>query len=199
MLKPAVFIIEDDVSLCESLCYVFDSINLRAEVFHTASDYLKLYDSKQVGCLLLDIRLPDMCGLALQQQLNARNNTTPIIFITGYGDVSLAVRAMKAGARDFILKPFNNDLLLEQVQKVIQENVAYHQAQQKNTNQLIRLTSRENEIMQLILAGSLNKQISGKLGIAISTVEKHRAKVMKKMQARSVAELVKHYYLAQHK
>lgn len=194
--KPTVFIIEDEPAICESLRWLFESVGLPVEIYNNGLDYLKVYDPNRCGCLLIDIRLPGMSGLELQQQLVQRNNPIPIIILTGHGDVTLAVRAMKAGAKDFILKPYNNELLLEQIQKAITENAKYYSSQQQFAERLTQLTPREREVLELMVEGKLNKQIAAQLGITISTVEQHRAHIMQKTQVGSLAELVKFYVLA---
>lgn len=197
--KPTVFIIEDDAAVCKSLRWLFESVDLSVEVYNNGCDYLKAYDPNRIGCLLVDIRLPGMSGLELQQQLVQRNNPIPIIIITGHGDVTLAVRAMKAGAKDFILKPFNDELLLEQIQKAILENREYNANRHRFATHLATLTPREREVLELMVKGKLNKQIAAELGITLSTVEQHRAHVMQKTQAGSLAELVELYVLAKQK
>jgi two-component system response regulator TtrR len=191
--KPTVFVIDDDPVICESLRWVFASVNLATQIYDNCFDYLKNYDSQREGCLLIDVRLPEMSGLELQQKLITLNNPIPIIMMTGHGDVTLAVHAMKAGARDFILKPFNNDILLDQIQKVIMENVAYHKNDREYVDRIAHLTKREREILVFIVEGSLNKQIAHHLGISNSTVEKHRAQIIQKMKVKSSTELVTKY------
>lgn len=197
--KPTVFIIEDDTAVCKSLRWLFESVDLSVEVYNNGCDYLKAYDPGRIGCLLIDIRLPGMSGLELQQQLVQRSNPIPIIIITGHGDVTLAVRAMKAGAKDFILKPFNDELLLEQIQKAILESREYNTDKHQFAEHLARLTPREKEVLELMVKGRLNKQIAVELRISLSTVEQHRAHVMQKTQAGSLAELVRRYTLTKQK
>jgi two-component system response regulator FixJ len=196
--KHTVFVVEDDAAVCESLRWLFESVNLSTEIFNNGFDYLKAHNPTRSGCLLIDIRLPDISGLELQQQLVQLNNPIPIIIITGHGDVALAVRAMKAGAKDFIVKPYNNEILLEQVQKAILESSDYNLSKKNFLDRLAQLTTRENEILQLVIEGKLNKQIAAELNISNSTVEKHRSHLMDKMQTRSVAKLIKQYILATH-
>lgn len=187
-----VFIIEDERIICEALTYVFASVCLSIEIYANAKDFLAAYDPKRVGCILLDVRMPQMSGLELQEELNARNNQLPIIFMTGHGDVPMAVRAMKAGAFDFIIKPFNNQVLLDQVQRAIalqpklQDRMHFQELLQT-------LTPREKEVLKLVVDGKMNKQIAHILEISISTVELYRSHVMNKLKADSLAELVKKY------
>lgn len=197
--KPTIFIIEDDPAVCKSLRWLLESVDLAVEIYSSGFDYLEVYDDSRTGCLLIDIRLPGMSGLELQQQLIRRNNSIPIIIITGYGDVALAVRAMKAGAKDFILKPFNNEFLLEQIQKAVAKNHEYNVIRHQLTESLSHLTPREKQITKLVVNGKLNKQIAAELGITLSTVEQHRAHIMQKTQAKSLAELVKLCVLAKQK
>lgn len=192
---PTVFVIEDDQALCESLRWLFSSIELNAEFYSNANKYLDKHSPNQYGCLLMDIRLPDMSGLKLQEHLIEAKNPLPIIFMTGYGDISIAVRAMKLGAKDFILKPFNNDFLLDQVQKVLVESHEIQATYQQFYNLLKKLTSREKQILQYVITGKQNKEISSELDITLSTVEQHRAHLMHKMETKSMINLIKKYFL----
>jgi two-component system, LuxR family, response regulator FixJ len=197
-IKPTVFIVDDDNELCQSLQFLLESVGLTVKIFNNGHDFLATFQPAQTGCILLDIRMPLMSGLELQEQLTLRQNTLPIIFMTGHGDVPMAVRAMKAGAFDFLTKPFNDQTMLDQIQKAI----AQHQKLASNTQQHLNahtgfksLTSREREVLQLIVQGKLNKEIAYELNISAKTVELHRAHVMQKMQAATVAELVRLYLL----
>lgn len=197
--EPTVFIVEDDIAICNSLRWLFASVGLAVEIYHNAHDYLQTHNPNKLGSLLIDIRLPGMSGLELQEHLVQRRNPIPVIIITGHGDVNVAVRAMKAGAKDFILKPFNNDLLLEQIQKAIAENREYHLINKQFLERLTTLTPREQEVLRLVVKGKLNKQMAAELGVTLSTVEQHRAHLMQKTQTSSVAELVRLYVLAERK
>jgi two-component system, LuxR family, response regulator FixJ len=197
-IKPSVFIVDDDNELCQSLQFLLESVGLQVKTFNNAHDFLVNFQPTQTGCILLDIRMPLMSGLELQEQLTLNQNTLPIIFMTGHGDVPMAVRAMKAGAFDFLTKPFNDQTMLDQIQKAITQ----HQKIATNTQQHITananfktLTSRERGVLQLIVQGKLNKEIAFELDISIKTVELHRSHVMQKMQAATVADLVKLYML----
>lgn len=185
-----IYIIDDDVELCNGLRFLLESIELKVEIYHSAIDFLKAYKIAWQGCLLIDIRMPEMSGLQLQEKLVALGNLLPIIMISGHGDVSMAVRAMKAGAIDFILKPFNEQQLLEQIQKGIflSEQIEIKQAV---LNRYHKLSAREKEILTKVLSGRLNKQISFELEISIKTVEFHRANIMQKMKVNSILELAK--------
>lgn len=204
---PTVFIIDDDLEMRNSLSWLIEAVQLNVEVFEDASCFLNNYDADRTGCILLDIRMPGMSGLELLDILNKLNNRLPVIVITGHGDIPMVIRAMKAGAMDFILKPFNDQQLIEQIQKAIVKNSADEYTLRKSivnasnsskslADETIRhnyalLTRREREIMNLVVEGKLNKQIAYELNMAISTAELHRSRMMKKMQAKSIAQLVK--------
>jgi len=192
MKDYTVFIVEDDPAVADALNCLFKSIKLPVEHYNDAWQFLQQFDPARKGCLLLDVRMPGVSGLDLQEHLKQRNNQLPIIFITGHGDIAMAVRAMKAGAFDFITKPFNNQLLLEQVQRAIALNPHVNEVAKIKTH-LATLTPRELQILTLVVNGKANKQIANELAIAISTVELHRSKLMKKMCAKSVADLIKSY------
>lgn len=198
-ISPTVFIVEDDHVVCDSLRWLFESVSLRVEFFRDAQSFLNNYDPTRYGCLLIDVRLPGMSGLKLQEHLVERNNPLPIIMITGHGDVALAVRAMKLGAKDFILKPFNNDFLLEQIQAVLKDSMEEQVAYQQFISQLARLTSREREILKLVLDGIPSKEIAVKLNISLSTVEQHRAHLLRKMRVRSAVDLLSNYFCIKQK
>lgn len=190
---PTIFIIDDDLEMRNSLSWLMESVQLNAEVFSNASDFLKKYDPNRKGCILLDVRMPGLGGLELLESLMALKNPLPVIIITGHGDIPMAIRAMKSGATDFILKPFNDQQLIEQIQKALSQNSSL--ASSLETRAVMScfgsLTPRERQVMILVVEGKLNKQIAHSLNIAISTVEYHRARMMKKMQAKNIAELVK--------
>jgi two-component system, LuxR family, response regulator FixJ len=190
--EPTVFIIDDDPEMRNSLCWLMESVQLNAEVFDSAIVFLKEYDVNRTGCILLDIRMPEMSGLELLDKMISIKNRLPIIVITGHGDMPMAIRAMKSGAMDFILKPFNDQQLIEQIQKSIIQNLTTLKplSNEMTLWSYSTLTAREREIMALVIAGKLNKQIAHELKIAISTVELHRSRMMKKMQAKNIAQLV---------
>lgn len=192
MNKSTVFIVEDDAAVADALCCLFKSIKLPVIHYPDAKAFLGEFEPTRTGCLVLDVRMPGMSGLDLQEQLKQRHNTLPIIFITGHGDIPMAVRAMKAGAFDFITKPFNNHLLLEQVQRAIALCPQLNE-NNKIKSKLASLTPREQQILALIANGRVNKQIAQELAIAVSTVELHRSNLMKKMQVKTMADLIKHY------
>jgi FixJ family two-component response regulator len=192
--EPTVFVIDDDKAVRHFLRGLIASVNLRVEAFASAQEFLAAYRSSSPGCLLLDIRMPGMSGLELQQELSVRGIDLPVIVLTGHGDVQVAVHAMKAGAVDFIEKPFNNELLLDRVQKAVAKSVDTYENRIKRDEILNRrklLTPRERQVLDLVVAGESNKGIARHLHISDKTVEIHRANVMGKMQAKSLADLVK--------
>lgn len=185
-----IYIIDDDIVLCNGLRWLLESINLKVETYHSTIDFLKEYKVDWCGCLLIDIRMPEMSGLQLQDRLIALGNPLPIIMISGHGDISMAIRAMKAGAIDFILKPFNDQQLLEQIQKALSLSIEI-EIKKTVLNRYNKLSAREKEILTKILNGKMNKQISYELEISIKTVEFHRANIMQKMEADSILKLAK--------
>ena len=194
MLEPIVYIIDDDHAMAESLSWIIESIGVKVKTYGRAQEFLEEYESQQHGCLLLDVRMPGMSGPELQLKLNELGATLPIIFISGHGDVPLAVRVMKAGAVDFLTKPFNDQVLLESINKALRLDKTSREKQQENAQaeaKFALLSPREVQVLQGIVAGKQNKVISAELNISLKTVEAHRASVMKKMSVKSVPELVK--------
>jgi len=191
-----VFIIEDEPEVRSALQCLFESIHLNVEAFENANDFLENYDSKKSGCLILDVRLPGMSGLELLEHLKDQKIHLPVIIISGYGDVQMAIRAMKAGAKEFIEKPFNEQHLLELVQKYM-EQVQHNLSYDIINEQVKRLSERERQILDLIIEGKLNKQIAHELSISISTVEAHRSNIMHKMEVKQLAQLIKSYLMYQ--
>ena len=192
--QPVVFIVDDDGSLRDALVRLFRMVGLRAEGFATAADFLKRKLPDVPSCLVLDIRLPGISGLDFQAELVKANVNVPIIFMTGHGDIPMTVKAMKAGAVEFLQKPFRDQDMLDAVQLALERDRARHQAERLDA-QLHRnfdsLTPREHEVMAFVTAGLMNKQIAARLGIAEITVKFHRGSLMRKMNARSVAELAR--------
>ena len=188
-----VFIIDDDEALCEALSYLINSININAETFLNGYDFINKYDPQRQGCILTDIRMPEISGLELQTQLKSLSNHLPIIFMSGFADVTIAVQAMREGAFDFIIKPFNNQLLLEIIQKAIKYNLTCQELNVDAINNHKNLTKREAQVLEKIVDGKLNKEIAFELDITLSTVEMHRANLMRKMKCTSVAQLIKNY------
>jgi RNA polymerase sigma factor (sigma-70 family) len=197
--KPTVFIVDDDQAIRNSLKWLIESVAMEVKTFESANAFIKNYYPGRSGCLLLDVRMPGMSGLELQEYLAEQRITIPVIIITGHGDVPMAIRAMKAGAVDFIEKPFNDELLLESIRHALlldeqQRDKQAHKAE--IATRLARLTPREHEVMAMVTAGKANKEIASALGVSAKTVEAHRARVMEKMQASSLADLVRMAMLA---
>jgi two-component system, LuxR family, response regulator FixJ len=191
---PQVFIVDDDEAVRSALRFLIRSVGLQAQAFDSALEFLKSYDPRQPGCLLLDVRMPGMSGLDLQQELNRRGATIPVVFITGHGDVPMAVAAMQYGAFDFLQKPFRDQDLLDRVQRAMARDAESRgrlAARAEIVARLATLTPREVEVMRLITTGKANKVVGAELGVSQRTVEIHRAHVMEKMHAGSLAELVR--------
>jgi two-component system response regulator FixJ len=195
MLKdPIVYVVDDDQAMVESLTWIIESVGLHAKAYTRAQEFLDQYEHLQHGCILLDVRMPGMSGPELQAKLNSIGATIPIIFISGHGDVPLAVRVMKAGAVDFLTKPFNDQVLLESINKALRMDKLNREKLQESAQaeaKFALLSPREIQVLQGIVAGKQNKVISAELNISLKTVEAHRASVMKKMSVKSVPELVK--------
>ena len=188
-----VFIVDDDAAFRDSLCWLLESAGHRVAAYPAAAAFLAAHDPHQPGCLVLDIRMPGMNGLELQDELQRRVISIPIIFVTGHGDVPMAVSAIKKGAAEFIEKPFNDQTFLRLVEKALKLDAAQRREQARRMSvaaRLEKLTVREREIMQFVIAGKMNKTIADELCISMKTVEAHRAKVMQKMGVGSVAKLV---------
>jgi FixJ family two-component response regulator len=189
-----VYVIDDDSSVRESLSSLIRSVGLSVETFETAQDFLRSDRPDVPACVVLDVRLPGLSGLDLQREMAAHAITLPVIFITGHGDIPMSVRAMKAGALEFLTKPFRDQDLLDAVQEALDRARASRQQQSEIAQLRDRfngLTTREREVLDLVAAGLLNKQIAGELGVSEITVKIHRGQMMKKMGAGSVAELVR--------
>jgi RNA polymerase sigma factor (sigma-70 family) len=196
---PTVFIVDDDAAIRFAMQALMDSVNLHHEIFGSGDEFLEKMTEQRPGCLVLDIRMPGLGGLELQEELIKRGNTLPIIFITGHGDVPMAVEAMQKGAVDFIQKPFRDQELLDRIREALATDEERRVAQQHHAdvaNRLDRLTNREREVFDLVVTGKPNKVIAYELGVSQRTVEIHRARVMEKMQARSLADLVKMHMTA---
>jgi FixJ family two-component response regulator len=192
--QPIVFVVDDDASLREALQSLLRSVDLRVEVFGSGADFLKIKFPDAAACLVLDVRLPGLSGLDFQSELAKADIYIPIIFITGHGDIPMTVRAMKAGAVEFLTKPFRDQDLLDAVQIALERDRA-RRAQDKTVRELRsnfdELTPREQEVIAFVTAGLMNKQIAAELGVSEITVKVHRGNVMKKMGARSLADLVR--------
>ena len=190
---PTVFVVDDDPGVGDAIRLLLRSVGLPASTFLSANDFLDAYEPDQAGCLVLDVRMPGMSGIDLQARLLEMDSILPIIFVTAHGDVPMAVDAVKAGAVDFIQKPFRDQELLDKIQEALETN-ARTRAQQMDRDgireRLETLTPRETEVMDLVVDGKANKNIARAMGISQRTVEIHRARVMEKMQVRSVSMLV---------
>ena len=191
---PTVFIIDDDRGMRQSIQDLVESVGLRAESFATGEEFLKRKRTNDPGCLVLDVRLPQMSGLDFQRRLTEIGSQIPIIFITAHGDIPMSVRALKSGAVEFLTKPFRDQDLLDAIQQALQRDRAERDRQAEIHDLQGRydaLTSREREVMALVVSGMLNKQIASEIGASEATVKIHRGNVMHKMQAGSVADLVR--------
>jgi FixJ family two-component response regulator len=189
-----VYIVDDDAAVRGALLMLLKSVGLRGSGYGSAQEFLNSYQAHQPGCLVLDVRMPGLSGLELQQQLNLRGVTLPVLFMTGHADVPMAVEAMQAGAFDFLQKPFRDQDLLDRIQRALQHD-SQMRAEQQQTQQLreryATLTPREVEVMKLMTEGRPNKLMAVDLDLSQRTIEIHRAHVMEKMQARSLAQLVR--------
>ncbi|HKI25166.1 MAG TPA: response regulator transcription factor [Candidatus Sulfotelmatobacter sp.] len=193
-VTPIVFIVDDDISVRESLELLIQTEGWQAETFASAQDFLNHPRAALPSCLILDVSLPGLNGLELQQRVAAERTDLPIIFITGHGDIPMTVRAMKAGAIEFLTKPFSDEALLHAIRQAFQRSrlALSHEAEMRELrNCYALLTPREQQVMALVVSGLLNKQIGGELGISEITVKAHRGQVMQKMKADSLAALVK--------
>jgi FixJ family two-component response regulator len=192
--QPVVFVVDDDSAVRSSIRMLLKSIGVAATSMASAQEFLDSFDPAQPGCLVLDVRMPGMSGLELQEQLNMRGAILPVIFITGHGDVPMAVEAMQHGAFDFLQKPFRDQDLIDRIQKALARDRETRSELQKHDQirtRLESLTPRERDVLQLLAQGRQNKVMASELGLSQRTVEIHRAHVMEKMGARSVAQLVR--------
>lgn len=191
--EATVFVVDDDPAIRKSLRWLIESVGLKVQTHELASEFLESYSPDSPGCLVLDVRIPGMSGLELQEKLRERGYDIPVIIVSGYGDVPMAVRAMKAGAVDFLEKPVSDQVLLDYIQKGIEQDIKNKQARLQNKELIERkdsLTRREREVMKYVVAGLSSREIADKLSVSFKTVEAHRAKIMKKMQVKSVPKLI---------
>src|SRR5579863_3622716 len=191
---PTVFVVDDDEGVRNSLRFLLKSVGLPARALASAGEFLESYKPSQPGCLVLDVRMPGMSGLELQQQLNLRGAVIPVIFITGHGDIPMAVEAMQQGAFDFLQKPFRDQDLIDRIQRALEKDrISREELTQRShiRERLDTLTPREREVLDLVTSGKPNKIIASDLGLSQRTVEIHRARVMEKMGASSLAQLVR--------
>ena len=192
--RGTVYVVDDDEAVRDSVQWLLEGQDFRVRCFESAKVFLARYDPREVACLIVDIRMDGMSGLELQDRLLERKSPLPIAFITGHGDVPLAVDTMKKGAMDFIQKPFKEDQLVPLVERMLEQARALfteHQQAASRDALLAKLTGREAQVLERIVAGRLNKQIADDLGISIKTVEAHRANIMEKLGATTVADLLK--------
>ena len=192
-LKPVVYIVDDDASVCRALSLLLRSHDFSVETFICAKDFLAFKHPKSPSCLVLDVQLPDINGLALQESMATQGLIIPIIFISGYGDIPKSVKAMKGGAIDFLPKPFTDKDLLEAIGRAVAKNKIQNKEQAeiaKIKRRIKTLSPRELEVFQLVANGMLSKQIAFKRGTALQTIKVHRGRVMQKMQAKTVTELI---------
>lgn len=198
-MTQTVYIVDDDEGVRSALEFLLESADMEARVFETAVDFLRVSDDLAPGCIVTDVRMPEIDGLELVRRLKARGLPHPVIVITGHGDIPLAVEAMKAGARDFLEKPFDDDVLLSSIRAALDadEHAAKAEAAKRTFESLLAsLSPREQEVLQGVVAGKLNKVIAHELGISPRTVEIYRANMMMKTRASSLSELVRMALLA---
>ena len=192
--KGTVYVVDDDEGVRDSLQWLLEGKDYRVRCYDSAETFLSRYDPREVACLIVDIRMGGMTGLELQDRLAERKSPLPIVFITGHGDVPMAVDTMKKGAMDFIQKPFQEEALVNLVERMLEqakEAFSDHQQSASRDALLAKLTSREAQVLERIVAGRVNKQIADDLGISIKTVDAHRANIMEKLNANTVADLLK--------
>ncbi len=191
--KPIIYVVDDDISVCRALALLLNSHGFQVETFKSAADFLAFKHTKAASCLVLDLRLPHVNGLALQEKMTMRGLTIPIIFISGHGDIPKSVKAMKGGAIDFLPKPFTDKDLLEAIDRAIVRDKIINK-EQSEIDKIWRciktLSPRELEVFRLVASGMLSKQIALKRGTALQTIKVHRSRVMQKMQAKTVTELI---------
>ncbi|MBA4029692.1 MAG: DNA-binding response regulator [Planctomyces sp.] len=197
---PTVFVIDDDMGFAESAKYLIESIHKPVVVFPSADEYLAQFDPRQTGCIVSDVRMPGMSGLELQEILRERNCLLPIIIVSAFGDVPIAVRAMKAGAIHVLKKPFDDNDFLELIQKGLSEDARRREefrSQQVVLDRYDRLTDREREVFEEVIEGLSSKEIGQRLSVSFKTIEAHRAKIMKKMEADSIPQLLRMWFTIQ--
>jgi two-component system response regulator FixJ len=197
-VEPVVYVVDDDDGMRRALGALLGTVGFKTQLFSRPGEFLEQFEPEATGCLVLDIRMPEMSGLELQQRLNRAGAILPVIFITGHGDVPMAVQAMKEGAFQFLQKPFRDQELIDHINHALKVDLENRQSLAQKAElrrRLGTLTPRERQVMNLIVEGEANKVVAIDLGLSERTVEIHRAKVMEKMQARSVAHLVKMHLL----
>lgn len=195
MNKPLqhIYVVDDDEAMRDSMTWLLEGEGYSVACFESGAAFLQARHAQMRGCLVLDVRMPEMSGLELQEKLDSLGSPLPIIFVTGHGDVPMAVAALQRGACDFIEKPFHNEDLLCRIRRALEKDQQLAERRQRDNAIALRLdllTQREKEVMQLVVSGKLNKQIADELAISMKTVEAHRARVMEKMSVRTLADLV---------
>lgn len=201
-MKPTVFVVDDEPAVQQSLQWLLESVGLPVQTFGSASEFLGYWRPEMPGCLLLDLRMPGISGVELMEQLRQQGSIMPIIVVTAHGDVPVAVHAMKAGAMEFIEKPYSDQLLLDRVQTAMEIDAQRRRELASRTamsNRVALLTPRERQVMEMVVIGQSNRQIAAELSLSEKTVEVHRAHVMEKMRADSLAQLVRMVLVAQGK
>lgn len=193
-IEPVVYIVDDDEAVRDSLRWLVESVGHKASTFASANEFLEAFEPALKGCLVLDVRMPGTSGLDLQEELGNRNCDLPILMITGFGEVQGAVRALKAGALDYLEKPVSDQTLLDRIHECLERHARIREDQAGQIDieaRLASLTPRQREVMELVLDGKANKEIASHMDISIKTVESHRSRVMHKMAASTVAELAR--------
>ncbi len=193
MAEPTIFIVDDDPAIRDSLSWLIETVGYPVRTYASAQDFLDAYDPDSPGCLILDVRLPGMSGLQLQQKMRADDINLPVIIISGHGDVPMAVKAMQQGAQVFLEKPFRDQELLDNIQEAVETDARNREKDSASASVITcieSLTPREKEIMELMVSGNPNRKIAEQCGISVKTVEVHRARVMEKMNTKSLPELV---------
>jgi FixJ family two-component response regulator len=196
-LDTLIYVVDDDQAMCESLSWLLQSMHWQVETYNNADSFLKHYDSNKLSCLILDVRMPGMSGLALQETLQNQHIDIPVIFITGHGDIKMAVRAMKAGAMEFLNKPFNDQELLDSIHRSLnlaKENRQKTEERKYIYDRLDTLTARERQILQLLVKGKMNKVIAYDLKLSIKTIELHRSNIMRKFKSPTMTALLSLLY-----
>ncbi|MEB0141212.1 response regulator [Undibacterium sp. CCC2.1] len=194
MLEPVVFLVDDDLAVRDSLSLLIKSVGLNVIAYEHPQAFLDDYDASQVGCLILDIRMPGISGLTIQDILKQKGYVIPIIFITGHGDIAQCTRAFKAGAVDFLTKPVDEQSLIDSLQMAIKSSIELHRQSKLNADvyeKISRLSERENQVLHLLVEGMPNKVIADRLKVSTRTVESHRAKLFEKLEVSSLAECVR--------
>ena len=193
-MTQTIFVVDDDEAMRDSMTWLLEGEGYKVTCFDSAQSFLAAWRDHMRGCIVLDVRMPEMSGLELHEKLDSLGSQLPIIFVTGHGDVPMAVAAQQRGACDFIEKPFHNEELLSRIERALELDTQTATRRKHNdaiSHRLSQLTQRESEVMKLVVVGKLNKQIADELDISMKTVEAHRARVMEKMGVRTLAELVK--------